>query len=148
MVPLTWMTFSSSLKCIYWTRSTWLCFFQSIGSDFTVSNMAGITRSRHMRIILILFGANFQQASKTSNDSYIHAYIHTPFIIQDKQRTSALVNNVKEYHEITISLRCYRSPIRATKAPTKMSNVFLSVQCKQLFCSRWNCCRYLANASD
>ena len=79
----------------------------------------------------------------------IHTYrlcIHTPLIRHDKQRKSALVNTVKETHEIPIDLRCHRSPLRTTKVSSKMSNVFLA-QCKQLFFSRWNRCHYPANAS-
>ena len=46
----------------------------------------------------------------------IHTYrlcIHTPLIIHDKQRKSALVNTVKETHEIPIELRYHRSPLIA-----------------------------------
>ena len=39
----------------------------------------------------------------------IHTHIHTPLILRDKQRKSALVNCVKETHEIPIELRCHRS---------------------------------------
>ena len=93
----------------------------------------------------LVYGNFFQQGRPVM----IHTYrlcIQTPLIIHDKQRKSALVNTVKETHEIPIALRCHRSPLRTTKVSSKMSNVFLA-QCKQLFFSRWNRCHYPANAS-